>query len=179
MRKQQKAVVTISATAQKTLLIDVYKRRRIEACGVLIGNIDDSGNWQVEEVYPLRNIYDSPVYFEFAPEDLLTADLAYPGKVVGVYHSHPTGLSVASVTDRQNMKRINVEQEIPWVWLIISGPFDQGPTLLQQVQRHLRLIPDSLIVAYHHYERMGLRRISIQFEEMVETTPGDDAQNNK
>jgi len=174
MRKKEKAEVTISAGARKTLLLDVYKRQRIEACGLLIGHIDDSGNWHVEEVYPLRNIFDSPVYFEFAPEDLLAADFTYPGKIIGAYHSHPTGLTVASLTDRQNMKRVNVDEQIPWVWLIVSGPFNRAPTLLQQVQRHLRLIPGTSIVAYHHYEGQGLRRIVIQFEETAETMSKDD-----
>jgi proteasome lid subunit RPN8/RPN11 len=174
MRKQEKTEVTISAGAQKTLLMDVYKRQRIEACGLLIGSIDEAGSWHIEEVHPLRNIFDSPVYFEFAPEDLLAADLAYPDTIIGVYHSHPTGLAVASLTDRQNMKRVNVEEQIPWIWLIVSGPFNQAPTLLQQVQRHLLSIPGSSIVAYHHYEGQGLRRIAIQFEEIAETAPGDD-----
>ncbi len=174
MGKQEKVEVTISAAARKTLLLDVYKRHRIEACGLLLGSIDDAGNWHAEEVYPLRNIFDSPVYFEFASEDLLAAYLAHPDKIVGVYHSHPTGLAVASLTDRQNMKRVNVEQQIPWVWLIISGPFDHAPTLLQQVQRHLYMIPGSSIVAYHHYEGTGLRRIAIRFEETLEATPGNE-----
>jgi proteasome lid subunit RPN8/RPN11 len=174
MGKPPNVEVTISAAARKTLLLDVYKRQRIEACGLLLGSIDDSGNWHVEEVYPLRNIFDSPVYFEFAPEDMLAVYLAHPDRIVGAYHSHPTGLVVASVTDRQNMKRVNVEQQIPWVWLIVSGPFDHTPTLLQQVQRHLRMIPGSSIVAYHHYEGEGLRRIAIRFEEPAEAAPGDE-----
>ena len=74
MRKQVNALVTISTSAQKTLLLDVCKRGRIEACGLLLGSIDAAGNWHVEQVHPLRNTFDSPVYFEFAPEDLLEAD---------------------------------------------------------------------------------------------------------
>jgi proteasome lid subunit RPN8/RPN11 len=168
MRENSKAAVTISISAQKTVFMDVHKRSFIEACGLLLGTIDEQGNWYIEQAYPLRNIFDSPIYFEFAPEDMLTVEMAHPGEIVGVYHSHPTGLAVASSTDRQNMKRVNAEQQIPWVWLIISGPFDRSPTLLQQVQRHLRLIPDSSFVAYHHYEGEGLRRIPIHFEEATE-----------
>ncbi len=171
MRTHEKAEVTISASAHKTLLLDIYKRQRIEACGLLLGSIDDSGNWHVEEIYPLRNIFDSPVYFEFAPEDLLAADLAYPDRIIGVYHSHPTGLAVASHTDRQNMKRVNVEEYIPWIWLIVSGPFDHAPTLLQIVQRHLQRIPNPSIIAYHHYADQGLLQIDIRFEELVEAEP--------
>src|SRR5436305_14383481 len=171
MRKHEKAEVSLDVRAYKTLLLDVYKRQGIEACGLLIGAIDQAGNWHVEEVHPLRNIFDSPVYFEFAPEDLLAADLAYPGRVIGAYHSHPTGLSVASRTDHQNMKRINAEEQIPWVWLIVSGSFDHSPSLLLQVQRHLQRIPNISIVAYHYYEGEGLRRISIHFEEQTDKTP--------
>ncbi len=168
MREHSKASATISISAKKTMLIDVHKRQFIEACGLLLGNIDEDGNWNIEQAYPLRNIFDSSVYFEFAPEDMLAVDIAHPGEIVGVYHSHPTGLAVASGTDRQNMKRVNAEQQIPWIWLIISGPFDRSPSLLQQVQRHLRLLPDSSFVAYHHYEGEGLRRISIRFEELTD-----------
>ena len=168
MRTHETVEVTISASAQKTLLLDIYKRQRIEACGLLIGEIDDSGNWHVGETFPLRNIFDSPTYFEFAPEDLLAADLAFPGRVIGAYHSHPTGLAIASHTDRQNMKRVNVDEQIPWVWLIISGPFDHAPTFFQQVQRHLQRAPNSSIIAYYHFEGEGLRRITIRFEETAE-----------
>ncbi len=171
MRKQANALVTISANAQKTLLMDVCKREKIEACGLLLGSIDDSGNWHVEQVHPLRNTFDSPVYFEFAPEDLLEVELSYPGKTVGVYHSHPTGLAAASSTDRQNMKRVNVEQQIPWVWLIVCGPFDDEFTLLRPVRRHLGLITESSVIAYHHYEREGLRRIPIELEEASTIIP--------
>lgn len=168
MRTHEKVEVTISASAHKTLLLDIYKRQRIEACGLLIGSNDNFGNWHVEETFALRNIFDSSTYFEFAPEDLLAADLTYPDRIIGAYHSHPTGLAVASLTDRQNMKRVNVEEQIPWVWLIISGPFDHAPTFLQQVQRHLQRAPNSSIIAYHHFEDVGLRRITIRFEESTE-----------
>jgi proteasome lid subunit RPN8/RPN11 len=168
MRKHETAEVTISVKAQKTLLLDVIKRRRIEACGLLIGSIDDAGNWHVEETHPLRNISDSPTYFEFAPEDLLAADLAYTDKIIGAYHSHPTGPALASHTDRQNMKRVNIEEQIPWVWLIVSGPFDHAPTLLQQVQHYLQRISDTSIIAYHHYVDHGLQQIDIRFEGPAE-----------
>jgi len=165
MRKNDKAEVSIEAGAYEALLLDVYKRQRIEACGLLLGTTDDAGNWHVEDIHPMRNIFESPVYFEFAPEELLSADLAYSGRIIGVYHSHPTGLAVASRTDHQNMKRVNVEEHIPWVWLIVSGPFDQAPSFFQQVQRRLQRIPDTAIVAYHYYENEGLQRLVIKFEE--------------
>lgn len=155
----------MSAIATKTLMLDVYKRRRIEACGVLIGSIDEAGNWHIEMAHPLRNPFDSPVYFEFEPEDLLQADLLYPGRVIGAYHSHPTGFAKASHTDSKNMKRVNVDQRIPWVWLIVCGPFDYAPTLLQEEQQQQSIAPASSIVAYHHYAGKGLRQIDLRFDE--------------
>jgi proteasome lid subunit RPN8/RPN11 len=168
MRKNHKAEVSIDARAYEVLLLDVYKRQQIEACGLLLGTIDQAGNWHIEDIHPMSNIFDSPVYFEFAPEELLSADLAYPGRVIGVYHSHPKGLAVASQTDHQNMKRVNAEE---WVWLIISGPFDHSPSIIQQVQRRLQRISDTSIVAYHYYEDEGLQRIPIHFEEQTDITP--------
>ncbi len=145
----------ITRQAEQTLAEDVWQRHAIEACGLLLGHVDTDGSWHITGVLSLRNIYDSPVYFEFAPEDLLEAELAHPGEIMGVYHSHPTGLRLASSTDRANMQRVNVEQQIPWVWLIISGPFRKD-----QAQEQSRLA----VVAYHHYAGLGLRRLPIKFE---------------
>ena len=146
--------VFISDEAQHLLFEDICQRKHIEACGVLLGHSDSQGNWYVERVQPLQNIFDSPVYFEFAPEELLAVELEHAGEIVGVYHSHPTGFSIASATDRENMQRVNVEEQIPWVWLIVRGPFD----MLWQEQR----VP-SAVIAYHHYEQWGLQEIPVQF----------------
>ena len=159
MRKHPVAQVTISINAQDKLCKDVCQRSRIEACGLLLGQIDGQGNWHIERAHPLRNIRNSPVYFEFAPEDLLAAELDYPNEIVGVYHSHPTGLAVASSTDRDNMKRVNLEEQIPWVWLIISGPFHDEFKLYQESH--------SRVVAYHHYDALGLCQVTVQFEEVL------------
>ena len=145
--------VELSTEAWKTLLLDAYGRQGIEACGALLGKIDDEGNWLIEEAYPLRNTYGSAVYFEFAPEDLLTLDLEQHGRMIGVYHSHPSGPAIASSTDRQNMQRVNVEQQIPWVWLIVSGPFHSGPE---------SSITANGLIAYYHAQETGLQQIAIR-----------------
>lgn len=161
MRKHQTAQVTISASAQQTILMDICQRPTIEACGIFRGHMDEQENWFVEEAQPLRNIYNSPVYFEFDPADLLLAELepTSPGQIIGVYHSHPTGFAEASNTDRNNMQRVNQEQQIPWVWLIISGPFDAE--FQERVKGSLK---NASIVAYHHYAE-GLRTIAIHLED--------------
>lgn len=151
MTKQTHGRVRIGIEAQKTLLADVCQRHDIEACGLLLGCVDEQGNWQIEQAHPMRNIYHSPVYFEFAPEELLEAELAFSDKIVGVYHSHPSGHVRASQTDRDNMQRVNVQQRIPWVWLIVRGPFNDK-------YRELSMI------AYHHYQREGLREIAVDID---------------
>lgn len=160
MRHDKSVRIQLSLNAQKELFSDCSQRRDIEACGVLIGDIDERGNWYVAHAYPLRNIAASSVYFEFAPEELLEAELAHPEQIVGVYHSHPTGFAKASSTDRQNMQRVNQEQEIPWAWLIICGPFDAS-----FAQRSQGRIPRESVIAYHHYQERGLERIAIYFED--------------
>jgi proteasome lid subunit RPN8/RPN11 len=158
MQTHPEAFVGISSGAWSILYEDVRQRRQIEACGILLGTIDEKGNWHVQEAYPLRNISDSPVYFEFAPEELLDAELRFPGQIVGVYHSHPTGYPTASDTDRENMRRVNKEQHIPWVWLIIRGPFHQTTSDFVTSSEKMS------IVAYHHYDGLGLQLIPIQHE---------------
>lgn len=158
MQKLPGARATVNITARNAMYSDVYQRRHIEACGLLLGHIDDLGSWHIEGVHPLRNICNSPVYFEFAPEDLLAAELAHPGQIIGVYHSHPGGLAVASSTDRDNMRRVNKEQQIPWIWFIVCGPFN-GSFKLDNGQP-----TRSLLIAYHHYDTLGLQQISLEFE---------------
>ncbi|QBD82688.1 hypothetical protein EPA93_44665 [Ktedonosporobacter rubrisoli] len=159
MGKQISTQAILSIEAQKAMSIDVQQRKRIEACGILTGHIDEQGNWHIKQAHPLRNIYASPVYFEFAPEDLLTLELAYPGQIIGVYHSHPGGFAVASSTDRQNMQRVNQEQQIPWVWFILSGPFDEQ--FARQCRENLA---QASLIAYYHSARAGLQQIPICLE---------------
>src|SRR5712692_2288562 len=170
MKKTTSAQAIISVQAQHILLKDTYRRKHIEACGLLTGCIDEGENWHIELAHPLRNIFDSPVYFEFSPEDVLAIELDHPGQIIGAYHSHPTGLAIASSTDRQNMKRVNVAQQIPWVWLIISGPFDTVLSSFQQMQRRVKRVTGPSIIAYHHYQQKGLRQISIQCDTATEAS---------
>ena len=156
MENSINAHVTLSKAVQEGLLADVCGRPGIEACGVLLGHRDEADNWYAEEILPFPNIFDSPVYFEFAPEDLLAVELSYPGQTIGVYHSHPTGSDRASNTDRQNMERVNQAQHIPWIWLIICGPFNEA-----FIERAKGAIPQDSIIAYHHYAETGLQRITL------------------
>ena len=166
MTKTANAQVTLTNTSLHTLCTDIAQRPHIEACGILLGTQDQQGNWHIEEAYPLRNTFSSPVYFEFDPEELLLTELAHPGEIIGVYHSHPTGFARASHTDRENMRRVNHEQKIPWLWLIICGPFDADFT--PQLLTHTI---STTMIAYHHYEHRGLCKIKIELERVQENTP--------
>jgi len=175
MRSKHTARVLLSTGAWKTILLDAYGHQEIEACGALLGRIDEAGNWYVEEARPLRNIYASPVYFEFDPAELLTIDVEQPGRMIGVYHSHPAGPAVASSIDRGNMQRVNAEQHIPWVWLIVSGPFTSQPTAepgetLERIERGETISARGLI-AYHHYHEAGLQQIAIQHIDGEDARP--------
>ncbi len=165
MQKHLNAQVTLSYEVQQDLFQDVCQRSHIEACGLLLGTLDTHGNWHIEHVHPMRNIHNSPIYFEFAPEDLLDAELNFSDQIVGVYHSHPTGLAKASSTDRDNMKRVNDEQHIPWTWLIISGPFGAAFQKREGIQ--------GSVIAYHHYAHLGLRQIPLHCAEKDSTMHAD------
>ena len=168
MGKNRRAQLILSNCAQQTLLKDVLERANIEACGLLTGTMDEQGNWQIEQAYPLRNTHQSPVYFEFAPEELLNFELEHPGEIIGVYHSHPTGYPTASGTDRQNMRRVNVEQHIPWAWLIICGPFSgKRPS-------HANQLADYTLVAYHYYPANGLQQLHVLLREHADSAPVPD-----
>jgi proteasome lid subunit RPN8/RPN11 len=173
MRRKSKESVFLNTYAWKTVLRDAYQRQNVEACGALLGSRDAEGNWHIEEAYPLRNTHNSPVYFEFDPSELLMIDLEQPGRMVGVYHSHPTAAAVASKTDRQNMQRVNIEQQIPWVWLIVGGPFIGAPPAITEATvdgaETRAFIADVGVVAYYHYRERGLQKIAIQSVQKEDT----------
>jgi proteasome lid subunit RPN8/RPN11 len=165
MKRKLAASVLLSTSAWKTILLDVCARQEIEACGALLGRRDQEGNWHVAEAVPMRNIFASPIYFEFDPSELVAIDLEQPERMIGVYHSHPAGPAMASATDRQNMQRVNIEQQIPWVWVILSGPFtspsSDGPVGADGPPDEGKITVRG-VVAYHHYHKLGLQRVTIQ-----------------
>jgi proteasome lid subunit RPN8/RPN11 len=157
--------VTIPQHVLLLLRKDAYHRREMEACGILLGERDEAGNWHVHNIHPLQNSAASPVYFEFTPEELLEAELTFPDQIVGVYHSHPTGYPQASAIDRQNMQRVNLDEDIPWVWLILCGPF---------TEKTLQDTETGTILAYYHDTTIGLQRISIHRESQPQLDAYED-----
>ncbi len=128
MEKHMQARVILSPTTRKTLALDVYRRSRIEACGVLLGTMDQSGNWCIERAHPLENIFASP-----------------------------------------------------WVWLIITGPFVDATSAKHKGKRELKEQTSSYagelaqdrVIAYHHYDKEGLQRVTVEFGEESMVTQDD------
>lgn len=145
------AKVVLSAQAREAIRVDMLQRPHIEACGLLIGEITEAGDWMAHEALPLRNTRNSAVRFEFDSEELLTYDLIYGEQIIGVYHSHPGGAPYPSGIDKGNMESL---QASPWVWLIAS--------FHGRAQRGNDSADDSLqIAAYRHDPHNGLQTIAI------------------
>jgi proteasome lid subunit RPN8/RPN11 len=93
-----------------------------EACGILIGDIDDAGEERVVRgVVPVRNAWEleatpSDVHglhdrYSIDPADVARADKAARRQgwdIVGFFHSHPDSPAIASETDRE------------WAWPVVS-----------------------------------------------------------
>ena len=152
------AKVVLSAQARQAIRRDMLQRPHIEACGLLIGEITEAGDWIAHEALPLRNTRNSAVRFEFDSQELLTHDLAYGEQIIGVYHSHPGGAPYPSGIDKGNMENL---QASPWVWLIAS--------FHGSAQRGDGSADDNLqIAAYRHNPRSGLQTITILIAPALE-----------
>jgi proteasome lid subunit RPN8/RPN11 len=149
------AKVIVSAQARQAIRADMLRRPRIEACGLLIGEITPAGDWIADEALPLRNTRNSSVRFEFDALELLEQDMAYGERIVGVYHSHPGGAPYPSGIDTGNMQNL---QDSPWVWLIASFAGRRDAET------------DGLSMAAYRYDRQsGLQTIPI----FITTTRAD------
>lgn len=146
------AKVILSAQARQAIRVDMLQRPRIEACGLLIGEITPAGDWIANEALPLRNTRNSSVRFEFDSAELLEHDIKYGEQIVGVYHSHPGGPPYPSGIDTRNMENL---QDSPWIWLIASFAGRHGPAGAAGDKDGLR------IAAFRHDPQRGLQTIPI------------------
>jgi len=166
------AKVILKTQARQAIRKDMLARPRIEACGLLIGEITPAGDWIANEALPLRNTRNSSVRFEFDSVELLEYDMTYGERIVGVYHSHPGGPPYPSGIDTGNMENL---QDSPWVWLIASFTGRRGAVADAGE-------PDGLsIAAFRHDPQAGLQTIPIFLavalppEQTQDTeTPGDE-----
>lgn len=84
---------------------------RDEICGLLLGDPADAR--------ACRNVHAQPArHFEIDPAELLRAHRAARGggpRVIGCYHSHPSGNAAPSATDAANANPDGT------IWLIVAG----------------------------------------------------------
>ena len=166
------AKVILNTQARQAIRNDMLARPRIEACGLLIGEITPAGDWIANEALPLRNTRNSSVRFEFDSIELLKYDMTYGERIVGVYHSHPGGPPYPSGIDTGNMENL---QDSPWVWLIASFTGRRGAAVDAGA-------PDGLsIAAFRHDPQAGLQTIPIFLAAALPPeqtqdaeTPGDE-----
>jgi len=81
-----------------TMVAHAHAEAPNECCGVLLGTGD-----VVVDVFPGRNVHQSPTVYEMDPRDLLRAFRMMDERgwdLVGIYHSHPRTQARPSETDK-------------------------------------------------------------------------------
>jgi proteasome lid subunit RPN8/RPN11 len=98
-------VFVLSRAAYDAVLDHAREDAPLEACGVFLGERAD-GDRRVTAVRRVPNVADAPrMRYELDPETTLAAfdEAEATGRdVLGFYHSHPTGPSRPSATDREH-----------------------------------------------------------------------------
>jgi proteasome lid subunit RPN8/RPN11 len=111
--------VRISSAALEAIRAHAQTEPEREACGLLFGAPD-----HVSAVRPAANVAESPARrFEIDGSALfaaIRAERAGGPKLVGYYHSHPSGLAEPSATDREMAARDGR------LWVIIAGAATTG-----------------------------------------------------
>jgi proteasome lid subunit RPN8/RPN11 len=106
--------IDLTRAALEGMLADVARARPEEACGLLLGQGD-----RIEAVRSARNLHPTPqTHFEIDPQVLIDGyRSAREGglELIGYYHSHPTGTTEPSATDRATASGDGR------VWAIIAG----------------------------------------------------------
>jgi len=113
------APVILEPAAAAVMLAASRDADPLEACGLLFGAAG-----QIRLASVARNIADCPRHrFEIDPQHLFEAQRrsrAGPHRIIGCWHSHPTGSPWPSARDRAGV------QDIHWLWLIIANGAVRG-----------------------------------------------------
>jgi len=83
------------------ILIDVQEKYPEEACGLILGIIEQE-NYKAVEVYPTTNQSHSTTRYQIDPYEMLRVFHLMEEKqmeLVAIYHSHPKGPNTLSQTD--------------------------------------------------------------------------------
>ena len=87
----------LSAALQEQMLAHCRSRYPKEACGLLAGK-----DGVVTQVYPMRNIEDSPIGYAMDPREQLQVDKQMrpqQQQLLGIYHSHTASAAYPSSVD--------------------------------------------------------------------------------
>ena len=107
-------MLKVTEMALNAMKRDAVKAHPHECCGLLLGE-DDS----ITHAIPAANVHPDPAtHFEIDPRALIDAHTAARGggpRVIGYYHSHPTGDPEPSATDRASAAHDGM------VWAIVSN----------------------------------------------------------
>ncbi len=111
---------------REQILAHTLERPREETCGVVaVDAADGFAGARAVRVYRARNLHESPLRFEIAPEELLElySEIEREGWALGaIYHSHVRSEPYPSQTD------INFAASWPGVeWIIVGLTDPQSP----------------------------------------------------
>ena len=129
-------IVTISRTVKRQILAHCAESSEIEACGLLFGD-----ETRILRAVPAQNVAGNPAEsFEIDPVALFAAIRAERDggdRLVGHYHSHPTGSAEASARDAAQAL------DVGRLWLIVGGQ----EMRLWRANRSGELVPVELALA--------------------------------
>lgn len=96
-------MLVLTKAFNKKIIEHVTAQLPSEACGLLAGTVQ-KGDFVVEKVYCLSNIYNSPTHFRMDAKEQFEAarDMRINGwTLIGNFHSHPQSPAVPSEEDRR------------------------------------------------------------------------------
>ena len=129
-------IVTISRTVERQILAHCAESSEIEACGLLFGD-----ETRILRATPVPNVAENPTdSFEIDPAALFAAIRAERDggdRLIGHYHSHPTGRAEPSARDAAQAL------DVGRLWLIVGGQ----EIRLWRANRPGELVPVELALA--------------------------------
>ncbi|MBI2093720.1 MAG: M67 family metallopeptidase [Candidatus Omnitrophica bacterium] len=97
-------MLQISQAQYNDIVDHCQKQYPKEACGLLAGepSLVANASLQVREVYPMRNVEDSPIGYSMDPREQLQVErkMRQRGqRLIGIYHSHTSTAAYPSSVD--------------------------------------------------------------------------------
>lgn len=90
-------MLTLSKKVYEEIVAQCQRTYPKEACGILAGS-----EGLVEQIYPMRNIDDSPIGYSMDPKEQLEVEKnmrAHNQRMIGIYHSHTSSAAYPSSVD--------------------------------------------------------------------------------